>query len=174
MPAAEYIAKPTNRFKFVDEHDTADVLNDNPVTPATGSIIRGVVPGIFVPEVPGGPGPAIAAKIVELNADPPPINNPDVLPVYPGGMDALRKFLEQNLRNPRYMEEGETVTVQVKFVVGFDGKLQSFEIIENGGNEFNDEVLRVLKKMPSWIPGKSKGQNVPVYYIIPVKFIAAG
>ena len=35
------------------------------------------------------------------------------------------------------------------------------------GEEFNNEVVRVLKKMPPWIPGKTKGENVSVYYSIP-------
>ena len=41
----------------------------------------------------------------------------------------------------------------------------------DGGEAFNKEVVRVLKKMPDWIPGKAKGENVPVYYTIPVKFV---
>ena len=56
-------------------------------------------------------------------------------------------------------------------MVGFDGKLQGFETIEDGGAAFNKEVIRVLKKMPEWIPGKSNGENVAVYYTIPVKFV---
>jgi periplasmic protein TonB len=97
----------------------------------------------------------------------------DVMPSYPGGMDALRKFLERHLENPKEMEEGEQVNVKVKFVVGIDGKLQSFVTVQDGGDEFNREVMRVLKKMPNWIPGKTKGQNVSVFYTIPVKFIPA-
>ena len=97
----------------------------------------------------------------------------DIMPSYPGGMEALRKFLERNLENPKEMEEGEAVSVKVKFVVAIDGKLQSFVTVQDGGDEFNKEVMRVLKRMPNWIPGKAKGQNVSVFYTIPVKFIPA-
>ncbi len=97
----------------------------------------------------------------------------EVMPSYPGGMDALRKFLERNLENPRDMEEGEVANVKVKFVVEYNGKLQSFVTVQDGGDEFNREVMRVLKKMPNWVPGKAKGQNVSVFYTIPVKFISA-
>ena len=97
----------------------------------------------------------------------------EVMPAYPGGLEALRKFLQKNLQNPADLEAGEVVAVKIKFVVGYDGKLKSFEIIEDGGKAFNNEVIRVLKKMPEWTPGKSKGQNVSVYYSIPVKFTAA-
>ncbi len=94
----------------------------------------------------------------------------EVMPKYPGGMEELRKFLQKNLSNPSDIDEGETVSVKVRFVVGYDGKLKSFETIEDGGDAFNKEVIRVLKKMPQWIPGKSKGETVSVYYTIPVKF----
>ena len=53
-----------------------------------------------------------------------------------------------------------------------DGKLKGFEVIEDGGAVFNKEVIRVLKKMPQWIPGKAEGENVSVYYTIPVKFVS--
>lgn len=95
------------------------------------------------------------------------------MPSYPGGMNALRKFLVRNLENPRDMKVGEVANVKVKFVVGSNGELQSFVTVQDGGNEFNREVMRVLKKMPNWVPGKSKGQNVSVFYTIPIKFISA-
>ncbi len=101
------------------------------------------------------------------------IGSVDVPPTYPGGMDALRKFLERNLHNPKDMEEGESVSVRVKFVVDYSGKLQSFVTVQDGGEAFNKEVVRVLKKMPEWLPGKANGENVSVYYTIPVKFVWA-
>lgn len=94
----------------------------------------------------------------------------DVMPAYPGGMAALRKFLQKNLQSPNEMEEGELVSVKVKFIVGYDGKLKGFEVVEDGDDVYNKEVIRVLKKMPQWIPGKANGENVSVYYTIPVKF----
>ena len=95
----------------------------------------------------------------------------DVLPSFPGGMDALKAFLEKNLHNPYDLENGETIAVKVRFVVGYNGKLQGFTTVEDGGDVYNKEVMRVLKKMPEWIPGKAKGQDVSVYYTIPVKFV---
>ncbi len=94
----------------------------------------------------------------------------EVMPLYPGGMDALRKFLERHLKNPQDLEEGQNVIVKIRFIVGYDGTLKGFETIQDGGTAFNNEVVRVLKKMPQWIPGKTKGENVSVYYTIPVNF----
>ena len=100
-----------------------------------------------------------------------PRNTADIMPAYPGGMEALRKFLQKNLNNPEEVVPGEEVLVKIKFIVGYDGKLHGFNIEKDGGRAFNQEVIRVLRKMPEWIPGKSNGQNVAVYYTIPVRFM---
>jgi protein TonB len=60
--------------------------------------------------------------------------------------------------------------VRVKFIVGYNGDLMGFNVLETGGEPFDNEVIRVLKKMPKWIPGKSNNETVSTYYIIPVKF----
>jgi periplasmic protein TonB len=117
-----------------------------------------------------GNDPEPAKPIIDIIT---PRDNAEVMPSYPGGMEALRKFLQRNLNNPKEMEEGEEVSVKVKFVVDYDGKLQSFVTVQDGGEEFNKEVVRVLKKMPNWVPGKTNGQNVSVYFTIPVKFVPA-
>jgi protein TonB len=108
------------------------------------------------------------APVVNINI---PMEAPEQMPEFPGGINALRSFLQRHLTNPRDLEENETVSVKIRFVVGYDGKLKSFETVQDGGEEFNKEVMRVLKKMPDWVPGKTKGQNVSVYYTIPVKFV---
>ena len=97
-----------------------------------------------------------------------PVDNPDIQASFPGGSKALLYFLQRNLVAPE--EISEAVQVKVKFVVGFDGNLQAFEVVQDGGIDFNNEVIRVLKKMPQWVPGKKGGRNVPVFYVLPVKF----
>ena len=71
------------------------------------------------------------------------------------------------------MEDGELVKVVVQVTVGYDGKFKSFDVTQDGGEEFNKEVIRVLKKMPAWIPGKSNGRDVATYMQIPIKFVPA-
>jgi hypothetical protein len=44
--------------------------------------------------------------------------------------------LERNLTNPTALNEGEIVSVKVQFVVGYDGKLKGFTVIEDGGDVF--------------------------------------
>ncbi|MCW3093842.1 MAG: energy transducer TonB [Ferruginibacter sp.] len=181
-PVRQSVVNPVSAGKFlsriiiVDKTESADVLQnieELAIGSNTNIVLNGTGPQIIMPAADGNDaGPAVA--IVEAVDKITPLETAEVMPEYPGGLEALRKFLVRNLNNPRDMEDGELVSVKIKFVVGFDGKLKGFELLQDGGNEFNEEVIRVLKKMPAWIPGKSRGQNVSVYYAIPVKFVGQG
>ncbi len=171
-PAQAVFNKPV----IVDAKTSTSILPSNLDSVAIGSTTT---------SAPTGTGPAVVTPAGQGNNNEPvtavkpvmdktiPIANPDVMPSYPGGWDALKKFLERNLRNPKDMDEGEVVSVKVKFVVGYDGKLQSFVTAKEADEEYYKEVIRVLKKMPEWIPGQANGENISVYYTIPVKFVPA-
>jgi periplasmic protein TonB len=92
-------------------------------------------------------------------------------PEFPGGTEALKRFLAKNLTTPSDLEDGERKTVHIRFKVDKDGAVNTFEIVTSGGNEFDNEVVRVCKKMPRWIPALQNGINVPVSYVLPVTFI---
>lgn len=92
-------------------------------------------------------------------------------PEFPGGPEAFKKFLTKNLTTPSDLEDGERKTVHIRFKVDKDGSVNTFEIITSAGNEFDNEVVRVCKKMPRWIPALQNGINVPVSYVLPVTFI---
>ena len=175
------LAKPdqrmSNKFVFVDSLllDTA-VVKDDPLHNAGSDediaepVFAGVSGGEIGPSS-GTPHTAHGTPFVSLIEVARPVEKADIDPTYPGGLKALTKFLERNLQNPEDIDQGESISVKVKFVVGYDGGLKAFEVKEDGGKAFNEEVIRVLKKMPRWIPGKTNGQNVSVYFTIPVKFI---
>lgn len=172
VTATQYISNITIVNKGVKTDSIKTLLPTDVTGPKT---IVDATPGPFlvtpVKTEPDGGGEK-QAVIIDKNI---PMNGDvvEVLPAYPGGMDALRKFLEKNLQTPTDMENGETVSVRVKFVVDYTGKLKSFVTVLDGGEAYNKEVIRVLKKMPDWVPGKTKGENVSVYYVIPVKFTGA-
>jgi protein TonB len=96
----------------------------------------------------------------------------DMAPSFPGGMAALRQFLERNLINPRDMEAGEEITVMVKFMVGYDGVLKEIETSDEVEPIFMREIRRVFARMPNWEPGRASGKKVTVQYQLPIKFMA--
>ncbi len=92
-------------------------------------------------------------------------------PEFPGGQEGLIKFLRRYLATPENLEKDEKKVVRIKFKVDKDGSINTFEIVTSGGLKFDNEVVRVAKKMPKWIPALQNGINVPVNYVLPVKFI---
>ncbi len=176
-PPAVVAKLNTQKFtaiEIVNDPTKADRLAKNLDSMLIGNIAKAGVGGPFKPYVrpvevnPGG-STVVITNAVDKNI---PVVHPDVMPSFPGGMDALTKFLERNLNNPGEPGDEESILVKIKFIVGYDGSLKGFETVEDGGAVFNNEVIRVLKKMPQWIPGKTNGENVSVYYTIPVKFVS--
>ncbi len=81
-------------------------------------------------------------------------------------------FLNRYLSTPDELEAGQKRNVVVRFSVGTDGTISQFEIMQSGGDTFNNEVIRVLKKMPKWKPAVQNGHHVPVMFTQPVTFMA--
>ncbi|HMK26321.1 MAG TPA: TonB family protein [Chitinophagaceae bacterium] len=119
-------------------------------------------------EKPKETGNGIETAIIETQPD---FDANEREPEFPGGPEGLKRFLAKNLSTPSELEDGEKKTVHIRFKVDKDGAVNTFEIITSGGNEFDNEVVRVCKKMPRWIPALQNGINVPVSYVLPVTFI---
>ncbi len=91
------------------------------------------------------------------------------MPEYKGGLDSLYKFLHRNIKSSKDKGQGN---VYVRFVVEKDGTITRPNILKSLTNSkaLDDEVLRVIKKMPKWIPARNNGQAVAVYMTIPITF----
>lgn len=107
----------------------------------------------------------------------PPVEEDRVLPVaekmpeFPGGQEALRRFLGRHLRVPEeVVEPGQRVKVPVRFIVNKDGHLSGVEFMAVADEAFKKEILRVVAKMPRWTPGSQGGKTVSVYCTIPIIF----
>ncbi len=94
-------------------------------------------------------------------------------PGYPGGIEALKKFLAQNIVYPsKAIEKGINGKCIVQFTISETGVPSDF-VVKRGVPdcpECDEEALRVLKLMPNWIPGKRNGKPAKTYYSLPVKF----
>jgi protein TonB len=93
------------------------------------------------------------------------------VPEYPGGEAALMEFFSGNIQYPAAAKEaGTTGTVIVHFVVEKDGSVTNAKVMQGLSGGCNEEVLRVVKLMKKWTPGKQNGKAVRVLYNLPVKF----
>jgi TonB family protein len=134
-------------------------------------------------EVPPPPPPMESSNdvVVDLPDAPDAHNDNDVfsvveqMPEFPGGVDALQRYLGISIKYPNKAKDANTLgTVYVSYIVNADGSISDVAILRGvsgpGGKECDDESVRVVKSMPKWIPGRQNGKNVRVKYILPIKF----
>jgi protein TonB len=94
------------------------------------------------------------------------------MPEFPGGEQALHKFLASNIEYPVIAQEnGIQGRVYVKFVVNTDGSITDVEIARGVDPSLDKEALRVVRSMPKWKPGKQRGKAVRVSYTVPINFV---
>lgn len=94
---------------------------------------------------------------------------------FPGGFEALSRFLAQNLRYPaeaqRAFAQGK---VFVQFIVEQDGRISSPGVLKGIGFGCDQEALRVVGLMPRWEPGKQSGRAVRSQFYLPIQFVLDG
>ena len=92
-------------------------------------------------------------------------------PEFPGGMEALYKYLRDNIKYPQLARDNNiTGKVYVTFVVERDGSIANPRILKDIGGGCGQEAIRVVKSMPKWTPGKQRGKAVRVQFNLPVSF----
>ena len=86
------------------------------------------------------------------------------MPEFPGGQQALFKFLAENVKYPVIAQEnGIQGRVICQFVVNKDGSIVDVVAVRSSGEASLDkEAIRVIKSMPKWKPGKQRGKPVRV------------
>jgi len=93
------------------------------------------------------------------------------MPQYPEGEDARIKYLSENIQYPALARDaGIEGIVYVVFVVDTNGSITDPRILRGIGGGCDEEVIRLIKGMPKWIPGFQRGKPVRVQFNMPVKF----
>jgi periplasmic protein TonB len=92
-------------------------------------------------------------------------------PIFPGGPDALLKYIADNTQYP---QEAIDINLQGKVIVKFavlkDGSVSRIQILRGVNSLLDDEAQRVVSTLPKWKPGKQNGNPVSVWFSVPVNF----
>ena len=95
----------------------------------------------------------------------------DDMPEFPGGEQAMMKYIGQNTKYPqKAMDAGIQGRVYVTFVVERDGQITGVKVLRGIGGGCDEEAVRVVKSMPRWEPGKDNGKPVRVKFNLPIIF----
>lgn len=100
-----------------------------------------------------------------------PFEQADVMPVFPGGDQAILQFIVENTRYPEGAQKiGTQGKVIVRFAIEADGSVDKISILKGTDPELDAEALRVIGKLPKFKPGLVDGKPVPVWYMVPINF----
>lgn len=95
----------------------------------------------------------------------------EIMPEFPGGEQALFKFLAENINYPKKARErGIKGKIYVRFTVDKEGYIQDVEIVKGVSAELDAEAIRVVTIMPRWKPGTQNGKPVSVVMNLPIVF----
>jgi periplasmic protein TonB len=90
----------------------------------------------------------------------------DKQPEFPGGLNALVKYIQKNFKLPNV--KGLNGRVFTVFVVEKDGSVSDFKVLRDLGYGTGEEAIRVIKLFPPWIPGQQDGKFIRVKYGLPI------
>ena len=97
------------------------------------------------------------------------------MPQFPGGYEALFKYLSSNIKYPPMAAENNVQgRVVVQFIVDKTGKVGEVTVVRSVDKELDKEAVRVCKSLPKFTPGRQNGQAVSVWYTLPVSFKLQG
>jgi TonB family protein len=112
---------------------------------------------------------ATFAQVVSVEAK--PVDVPQKMAEYPGGISALMNFLQRTLKYPKDCEAaGIEGRVVMRFVVNEDGSISDMEPINSPDERLTAEAKRVISLMPKWTPAMDKGKKVKMRYSLPITF----
>ncbi len=144
------------------------------------ALIPAIGAGIAVTSIPSVAGvlESMATTATTAKAETPATEPPrtiytaaESIPEYPGGMEALMKYLSMNIRYP---EEAMKADIQgrviVKFVVNKDGSVSDAEVVKGVDESLDKEALRIVSTLPKWIPATVNGKAVDCYFSLPINF----
>jgi hypothetical protein len=95
----------------------------------------------------------------------------DLPPEFPGGDEAMKSWLIENIKYPAAAKKDKIIgLVEVTAVVEKDGSLSDVQVKHDIGGGCGAEAVRVIKTMPTWVPGEIKNETKRVKVTIKVFF----
>ena len=96
---------------------------------------------------------------------------PDEDAEFPGGAAAMMKWINDNISYPETsIEMNEQGRVFLQFDVEKDGSNTNVKVDRGVSVDLDREAKRVIRKMPKWKPGETKGRAVRARCRLPINF----
>ena len=97
-------------------------------------------------------------------------NNPEIMPIFPGGPDSLNNFIISNMNFPESETLNNDKIVFINLTIERDGSFSDAAIIKGSSTALNNEAIRLITIMPRWNPGYFKGKPIRASYNMKIDF----
>jgi len=153
---------PIEEVEEIYEPEIAEIIEEIPIIEDPRIDIKAYDPEIYI----------IEEKDMEEDApEDIPFEVVEQMPSFPGGDVELHKFISANLKYPDMpIGNGIQGRIVARFIVNTDGSISDIEIKKKVDPKLDKEVIRVIKAMPKWIPGKQNGKAIRTYFSLPFSF----
>jgi TonB family protein len=100
-----------------------------------------------------------------------PFTTVEEMPMFPGGEAALLNYIGANIKYPEAAKEKNIQgKVIIRFCITPKGSVSMISVIQGVSPELDEEGIRVVSTLPAFKPGRHEGKEVPVWYMVPIKF----
>lgn len=162
----------------ITEHKKPEVKIEKPKTLITINIVdkKDLIEDFYVIDVEADIHTEVEPYVFKMAdetsvVDDTPFKVVEQMPEFPGGIEALYKFIGKHIVYPQLAKEtGVVGTVYLGFIIETDGSVSNIEVLRTPHPDLSTEAIRVLKLLPNWIPGKQRNKTVRVEYTLPFKF----
>src|SRR5690554_267539 len=90
---------------------------------------------------------------------------------FPGGPEEVNKYIRESFQFPKSsINESPYGRAFVEITVDTNGSIKDAKILKGISEELDEELLRVVKNMPNWIPAKNKDGKAKSIVRFPVNF----
>jgi protein TonB len=113
----------------------------------------------------------VKEEVQETSTEPEPFLSVEEMPVPPGGIKGLFKYIADNTQYPAVAKENNIQgKVYVRFCVTSKGDVEQVSVLRSVDPELDAESIRVVKTFPRFTPGKQAGKPVPVWFTVYINF----
>ncbi|QCR23023.1 energy transducer TonB [Pontibacter sp. SGAir0037] len=95
----------------------------------------------------------------------------EALPVFPGGEQALFKFIEENMQYPAAaLHDKVGGKVVVSYLIDTTGTVTDVRLVAGVREDLNQEAMRLVAALPAFTPATQQCKKVSVRYTLPMHF----
>ncbi|MBB4800334.1 hypothetical protein HNP37_000373 [Flavobacterium nitrogenifigens] len=86
---------------------------------------------------------------------------------FPGGIDRFYNYFSKEFKKPENLESNN-LKINLSFAVEKNGSVTYLESVPPIDKALENEIIRVLKLCPKWVPGQTDGKIAKKQYSVPI------